>query len=367
MAVMTTVVAVVLETSGGIGIAEASPREVAAQQTSVAALATSASAHDHRAAGRASSARSTVVSSDAATRDEHADSSRAIPAYRSPSSEDRIVRIFSVTFRAVAGERRLIAGKIIARQPSSTPDSALMAAASVTCSPANDIPGAGATENVLRGRTSTLTPRFVYVAPRTGTVTCAALASGLRPRPVSRGYASSNVWVVDSGSYLSVSAPLGSWARTVDSDATSRVVEDRGSWTALSRIVRVRAGRSFQVVTDHKVTTCSSVGGSRDSSTGGREICAGHVSTRGSIARAIVTVVQLADSGQACSAPQVITGSRKVTPMVHHAMLAVRGVVTVDRSAACGDRFWIRSSLRHDGGAAFAVHAPSERATVLPR
>lgn len=343
-AVVTTAVAVVLGTSGSTGFAEASVTEPVPRVVLDARTETPSPAQ----------------------RDERADSSRVIPAYRSPSADDRVVQVFSVRFRAVAGERRLIAGKVVARQPSSTPDSALMAATSVTCSPVNDVSSSGATENVLRGRATTLTPRFVYVVPRSGVVSCSVLASGLRPRPVSSGSAASNIWFVDDGSYLSVSAPLGSWARSVDTDATSRVVADGASWTALSRIVRVRAGRSFQVVTDHKVTTCSSVGGSRDSSTGGREICAGHVSTRGSIARAIVTVVQLADSGQACSAPQVITGSRKVTPTVHHAMLAVRGVVRVDRSAACGDRFWIRSTLRHDGGAAFAVHAPSERATVLP-
>ena len=301
--------------------------------------------------------------------DSRADEGRTVPAYLDPEDADRIVRVFSVTFWARQGERRYITSRVLARQATSTPDTLLMASVSVSCSPSKEgVSNAGATQNVLRGDRVVLTPRFVYVVPRTGMVGCVLVASGLRPRPSASGPSTANVWYVELGSYLEVSEPMGWWPRSLASRATSRVIARGQRWTPIASIVPVGADEtSFELVSDHKVTTCSSVGGSRDSSTDGRELCAGRVSTRGSWVRLVVSAVQLGRQGRACAKPQVFRSLRKVTPEVHHAMVFSTSVVPVSRAASCGSRFAVRGSIEHAGGADVVIHAPSERTSVLRR
>lgn len=301
-------------------------------------------------------------------RDSSADKTRIIPAYLASADPDRVVQVFSVAFWAREGERRYVTSRVVARQPSSTPDSRLMASVSVTCSPDNgDVVSAGATENLMRRGASVFTPRFVYAVPRTGTVSCVLVASGLRPRPVSSGAASANVWFIDHGSFLSVSEPMGRWARSLASSARSRVLDAGERWTPIATAVGVPARRLFEVTSDHKVTTCSGVGGSRDSSTLGRQLCRGRVSTEGSRVRLIVSVVQLDGRGEPCADQQVFSRLRRVSAGVHHAMVFSKVVVRVSDSAACRPRFAIRGSLVHVGGADLVVHARSERTAILRR
>jgi len=304
---------------------------------------------------------------DSAFRDDRADESRTIPAYLDSTDPDRVVQVFSLRFWAREGERRYVTSRVVARQPSSTPDSLLMASVSVTCYPASsEVTNAGATENVIRGSASVLTPRFVFVVPRTGMVACVLVASGLRPRPVSSGTTSDNVWFVDSGSYLSVSEPMAGWARSVTSSGRSRVLDRGESWAPVSTIARVPARRAFEVTSDHKVTTCSAVGGSRDSSTLGRELCDGRVSTQGTWVRLVVSAVQLDSHGDPCADTQVFSEQRKVVADVHHAMVASKVVVRVSHAGACRGRFAISGRLVQAGGADLVVHAPSERTSILP-
>ncbi len=300
-------------------------------------------------------------------RDTRADDGRTVPAYLPSTDPDRVVRVFSVTFWARQGERRSVTADVIARQPATTPDSALMAAVSVSCSPTGGgVASAGATQNLVRGSGARFTPRFVYDVPRTGMVGCVLVATGLRPRPVASGYASANRWYVDAGSSLSVSQPLGWWARSLETDARSRVLGRGQSWSPIQVVTRVDpAGTAFTVTSDHKVTTCSSVGGSRDASTAGRELCADRVETTGSRVRSVVTAVQLDRRGDPCARPQEFSTLRRVTPTIHHAMVFSQGVVRVSRSAACRPVFRISGRLEQVGGADLVIHAPSERTTIL--
>ena len=313
--------------------------------------------------GQASAARVAEYS------DSRADEGRTVPAYLDPEDADRIVRVFSVKFWAREGERRYITSRVLARQSSSTPDSLLMASVSISCSPSEEgVSNAGATQNVMRGGGAVFTPRFVYVVPRTGMVGCVLVASGLRPRPSASGPASGNVWSVEPGSYLSVSEPMGWWPRSLASGATSRVIERGQRWTPIASVVPVGAtDTSFEITSDHKVTTCSAVGGSRDSSTGDRELCEGRVSTSGSWVRLTVSAVQLDRRGEACAEPQIFRSTRKVSPDVHHAMLFSKSVVQVSRASSCDSRFAIRGSIEQVGGADVVIHAPSERTSVLRR
>ena len=301
-----------------------------------------------------------------AYRDTSADQARTIPAYLGSSDPHRIVRVFSVEFWAQAGERRYITSQVVARQPASTPDTLLMASVSVTCSPDNGgVVNAGATENLLRGSASVFTPRFVYAAPRTGMVACVLVASGLRPRPASWGSASRNVWVVDSGSFLSVSEPMGRWTQSVETQARSRVLTGHEHWTPIATVVRVGASDAFELTSDHKVTTCSAVGGSRDATTFDRELCSSRVSTQGTVVRLVVSAVQLDARGEPCAGAQVFSRLRRVSAEVHHAMVFSKSVVQVSDARACRREFAIRGSLVHVGGADVVVHGPSERTALL--
>ncbi len=301
-----------------------------------------------------------------AYRDTSADEARTIPAYLGSSNPHRVVRVFSVKFWARAGERRYITSQVVARQPGSTPDSLLMASVSITCSPDNGaVINAGATENIMRGTTSVFSPRFVYDVPRTGMTACLLVASGLRPRPSAWGSASRNVWFVDSGSFLSVSEPMASWTQTVETSARSRVLDGSEHWTPIALVASVHAHHDFEVTSDHKITTCSAVGGSRDSTTLGRELCSSRVSTQGTVVRLVVSATQLDRRGAACAAPQVFSRLRRVSADVHHAMVVSKSLVKVSHAKACRSEFAIRGSLVHVGGADVVVHGPSERTSIL--
>lgn len=303
-----------------------------------------------------------------ALRDTTADETRTVPAYRDPGDPARTVRLFSLRFYAHAGERRWVSALVVARQPRSTPDALLMAAVSVTCSPSPDgVVSASATQNLLRGSTTSFTPRFVYGVPRTGMVGCVVNATGLRPRPSYTGYRSANVWVVDAGSYLAVSNPVPGWSRSVNTRARSRVLDPGERWTPIHRTMRVGPVARVRIASDHKVTTCAAVGGSRDGTTVGRELCAGRVSRRGSTVRLVVRAVQLTARGRPCTPSQVV--ARRVAwvrPDVHHRMLYAGGDVRVSRAAGCVPSFAVFGTLTQVRGADVVVHAGSELTSVVP-
>lgn len=303
-----------------------------------------------------------------AIRDSSADETRTIPAYRDAEDPRRTVRVFSVRFYAHAGERRWVAAQVVARQPSSTPDRLLMAAVSVTCSPDNGgVVNAGATQNLLRGSAATFTPRFVYVVPRTGMVGCLVTATGLRPRPASSGYRSANVWQVDAGSFVSVSDPVGGWSRSIATTARSRVLDRGEQWTPIRRTVRVGLVSSFRVVSDHKLTTCSAVGGSRDTTTLGRNLCTDRVSTSGTTLRLVVRAVQLTARGRPCADPQVVARSlARIRAAVHHKMVFARGEVSVSHVPGCVGEFNVFGTLTQVWGADVVVHATSELTSIVP-
>jgi hypothetical protein len=303
-----------------------------------------------------------------AYRDSVLDESRTIPAYLSVSDPDRVVRLHSVRFWARAGEKRYVTSEVIGWQPTTTPDHLLMAAVSVTCAPGGGgVVTAGATQNLLRGTAARFTPRFVFTATRTGMAACRLEATGSRPRPLWFGGARRNVWRIRDGSFLSVSRPIPHWSRNLTAPARSRVLDRGERWAPVARTVRVGNVRSFEVVSDHKVTTCSAAGGSRDSSTLGKDMCTHRVSRAGSTYRLVVTASQRTRSGGPCGNRQVVVSRRThVSANVHHRMLFSKGLVSVSHAAGCVRRFRIVGTIVHLRGADLMVHAPSERTAVLP-
>jgi hypothetical protein len=310
------------------------------------------------------------VSASVATayRDTVVDESRTVPAYLTAVDPDRLVRLHTLRFWARAGEKRYITSEIVGWQPTTTPDQLLMAAVSVSCSPGSLVTSAGATQNLLRGTAARFNPRFVFTPERTGMAACRLDATGSRPRPKLFSPARQNVWRVRDGSFLSVSRPLPRWSRNLTSSARSRVLDPGERWAPVARTVRVGDVRSFELVSDHKVTTCSATGGSRDSTTLGKDMCTNRVSRAGSTYRLVVTASQRTRSGGPCGERQVVVSRRVgVAPDVHHRMLFTKGLVSVSHAAGCVPRFRIVGTIVHLRGADLMVHAPSERTAVLPR
>lgn len=296
------------------------------------------------------------------------DEGRTVPAYLSASDPDRVVRLHSVRFWARAGEKRYVTSEVVGWQPTTTPDHLLMAAVSVTCSPGGGgVVTAGATQNLLRGTSARFTPRFVFTASRTGMAACRLEATGGRPRPLWFGGARNNVWRIRDGSFLSVSRPVPHWSRTLTSSARSRVLDRGERWAPVARTVRVGDVRSFELVSDHKVTTCSATGGSRDSTTLGKNMCTNRVSGAGSTYRLVVTASQRTRSGGPCGDRQVVVSRRtRVSANVHHRMLFSKGLVSVSQAPGCVPTFRIVGTIVLLHGADLMVHAPSERTAVLP-
>ena len=158
---------------------------------------------------------------------------------------------------------------------------------------------------------------------------------------------------------------MASWTQTVETDARSRVLDGNDHWTPIDTVLGVGARDVFELTSDHKITTCSSVGGSRDATTFDRELCSSRVSTQGTIVRLVVSAVQLDARGNPCARAQVFSKLRRVSANVHHAMVTNKSLVKVSRAKACRPRFAIRGSLVHVGGADVVVHGPSERTSVV--
>jgi hypothetical protein len=317
---------------------------------------------------------SDAVTTQVAASDEIVDSTaqttRTIPAYLPTDSNERTIRTFEVTFTAQPNERRLISGLVNAYQKSSTPDELLMASVSVSCEPQSaPAYSVGSVQNTLRGKTTVLTPRFVYAYPNStaGTVTCRLGASGARPRPVSSGQETDNVWQVENGSSLTASAPIGSKSQTFISTDTSRVLNADEYWRTFDQqAFEVDAGTTtFRILSDHKVTTCSSVGGSSDATA--EELCRGRTSTQGTTMHHMLRVRQKKEDGSWCTDSTVIYD--KPTPLItkdiHHYMIFSEGE-PVNVESTCGsNKFTVTSTLINESGADVMVHAPSERTMIV--
>lgn len=290
---------------------------------------------------------------------------RRVPAASASTDSDHARTLLALRFRADAGERRLVSAHVVGYQPRATPDRYLMAAMSLACWPSSSgVAGSGATQNLERGRKTALDMRFVYVAPRSGTVSCVVRAFGSRPRPTYGGSVR-NSWYAWYGSTLSAGARQPDWAATRDSGSVSRVVHRGGAVRTFPRRVQSIGGLGrARLFSDHKVTTCSSSGGSRDATTGGRELCAPYVNPIGSRVRLTVRAHQWGASG-ACRTRTVIDRVYRVTPEVHHRMIDASGVLRPSRAVGCERRYTVSTVLRGVGGAPFVLHAGSERTTVV--
>lgn len=292
---------------------------------------------------------------------------RTIRAYKHGSRT-----LFRVSFWAEKGDRRYVSALVRAHHPRSSTDRVLMAAVNLQCFPsAGTASRAGATQNTRRGTVTPLRARIVYAARKTGMVRCFARATGGRPQPHGRGRAGSNVWYARQGSYLAVGAPMNATMRKIDtSHLRSRVLDRPGAtWTPVDRTVRLASGtRRFHVVSDHKVTVCSSRGGSKDPTTRGRNLCTSKHIRRGgsSTVSQTVKVRQRRSDGSWCGGWQLLERQKRyrVTAAVHHKMIFSRHRVRVSKQ--CAPVFTVVVRLRLVRGTDTVVHAGSIN-TLLTR
>lgn len=275
------------------------------------------------------------------------------------------LRVFSVTFTSVAGERRLVSGEVNAHQPSTTTDELLMAVVSVACTNGT-AGGYGGVENTLRGGTTPFRLRFVHVAASSGSTTCNLTVKAGRPRPVGTDPAS-NIWYVEAGSVLRVSVPAASWSESEKSTATSMLRSPGQYWTPVIGMQPVPKGTTVEVISQQKVTSCTAVGGSSDGTTGGVDLCAGHVDTTGSQVRLDVFARQrnADDSGYCMAAVKIGTQSRFIDRNVHHGQFHATGQFTTSTSSACGTVVHYYGTVTIESGSDAVVHAPSAQATIV--
>lgn len=317
----------------------------------VVTATTSATATDAAAAG-ADQARSAALPAPV-----------RIPTY-DPTADPDALRVLTLEFPVQTGERRVVVADVVAYQPRDTPDRAMMATLSLNCWPqSTEVTSSGATQNLTRGRTTPMQARFLYVAGEAGPVTCTLNAYGSRPRPTYGGSAR-NRWYADTGTRISVGAPQPAWSASHASSGRSTVVRRGAAARGLATFAQsLGSSHTARLDSDHKVTTCSSVGGSRDETTDGRDLCASHVSARGSRVRLVVRAVQLGRHGP-CGRQTVVDRVYRVTPAVHHLMIHATGTLRASRVAGCLRDFRVSTVLRGVGGAPFVVHRPSELTTV---
>lgn len=112
---------------------------------------------------------------------------------------------------------------------------------------------------------------------------------------------------------------------------------------------------SVRVVGDIKVTTCKSVGGSREN--GSPYLCdPARLNPAGTRVRVSLVAAQLRAGGGYCSVRTVSTRTVHVDAKVHHAMVAQAGTYTLARSSACTREVTVKVYVRVLSGADLLVH-----------
>lgn len=314
----------------------------------------------------------------AATRSWVAPSMRTIPAYR----ENHRLTIMKFDLMMPPGQRRMATARVVATTPRSTPDEVLWAAVGLTCYVGGRSFPISATENVFRGRSKTFDMRVVMTAPwrdagldNPWSASCHVYASGGRPRKSGSARRSANVWKVGGNTRMSLSTPLPAWSQQLSDplNARSRLLQPGDSVTIARQVVRlddeaVRDG-VLDVLTDNKLTVCSSPNGSRDRTTGGRNLCVGHVTPGGSSYVGVsIRAQQLSAVGLLpCGAEQVLSRvdrAHRISGLEHHVMVAVDGKLAVRE--ACAPVFVVTVKVKLLRGTDTVLHGPNVSTLLTP-
>ena len=315
---------------------------------------------------------------DIDTRDTSANRSRTFNAF-----ENDIGTIFEIFFTTTTpNEQRRIRGLLKMVMPSTASDVMLVSRHTIYCAPAgstaidNRIFGV---QNVLRGGSIRMTPRYIFTAAEPGDYHCWMGISTGRPRPTATNQ-TSNILKVDRGSYLEATTAIhSSSAQGFAPNEPSPVFGDGKaydaavlSWTAPADV------STIAVSGDAYLTTCTAVGGSWDplldlviDPVTGQHLCSrtdvNKVGTR-VITRLVVGQRNTADTGycQLTHFPSASGRRTLITRDVHHVVLFQSGAVTISTSPDCSRDFKIKVYVKHVSGAKLIVHKQGTITAVIP-
>ena len=244
----------------------------------------------------------------------------------------------TVATHAFPGGPRFVTATVSARHTPGSSGRATMLSVELTCG-ADSVQ---ATTNVLI--TAVLTPRRVMRDATTCTVTARAAVD----RPT-------------AGDGLRVTATL----------SASSIVSGAAGYVPTGFPVLLRPGaradvtpvayeppagaRSVEVTGDLKVTTCTSVGGSREN--GSPYLCAAsRVKPGGSTLVVALVAQQKAAAGGYCAVQTLSTRTVRVGKAQHHAMVAKRGTFTLSTAVGCTRTVRVKLAIRVLAGADVVAH-----------
>lgn len=280
--------------------------------------------------------------------------------------------LFEIFFRTTTlNEKRRVQAQLNIAMPWTASDELLVGTYTIYCAPAGSNSGGNkisGSQNVLRGRTMSLNPHYLFTATVPGDYHCWVRVVSGRPRPTDSRI-SSNVFFVSSGSHLqstSVLHPRSSQGYTPREPSTV-IKWGRSGDVAVADVTAPVFTNSLNVSGDLWLTTCSSRAGSKDPVTG-KYLCDGLINRAGSIVVTKVVVAQGRVGGGYCkiSYPSGSSGRRTfISKDVHHRLIFESGATAVSNEIGCTRKFRIKIHVKHVGGAAVAIHNQGTITTTI--
>jgi hypothetical protein len=264
--------------------------------------------------------------------------------------------------------------------PSTASDVMLVSRHAISCAPAastatdNQIFGV---QNVLRGGSIRMTPRYIFIAAEPGDYHCWMRISTGRPRPTATNQ-TSNTLRVDWDSYLEATTPIhSSSAQGFAPNEPSPVFGDGKAYDAAVLNWTAPADVSTIAVSgDAYLTTCTSVPGSLDplldpgiDPVTGLHLCT-NINKAGTtvITRLVVGQRNTAGTGycQLIHVPSASGRRTLITRDVHHVVLFQSSAVTISTAPDCSRDFRIKVYVKHVSGADLIVHKQGTITAVIP-
>lgn len=301
--------------------------------------------------------------------DQYANRSRTFAAYQNDQGT-----VFEIKFTTqTPNEKRKVRANFVVEMPSRATDDLLVSRHAIFCAEAGSNDGTNkvyGVQNILRGKSMVLQPRYIFTAPNPGAYHCWLWIGSGRPRPSGYG-TTSNVFRIGWGSYLEATTALHtSSEQSFAPDKPSKLLANRAAydaeafdWTA------PQSSRSMTVSGDSYLTACTSAPGSTDPVTGIR-MCDNIVDKSGSTVRTRLIAYQrnTAGTGYCATTRYPSTRSREtyISRNVHHRVLFHTVTVPISTSPDCSRTFRIKLYVAHVKGSAVIVHRQGTITMAIP-
>lgn len=235
----------------------------------------------------------------------------------------------------------------------------------------------GTRSNIIRGETLPMSTR-VYFTIKDKRGACFAYGTTMGLQSSSKPLESRRLL---ARATLTISGPVSDRteeSRRFDFDDANRGFSGRSflakpkQQAHASELVTSAAPGSQAFVTGNAyLTTCTVLGGSRDQTTDGKDLCTRSVVKRvpdGSLVRTRLLVRQYTPGGSVC-ATTVVPGSTKqvrITARRHHSGAATEGTITLSSKQSCGNRIKVWTEVQVLSGPAVVVHFPATSTGFRP-